>query len=1199
MHIDTNSLEFKMLILSNITKYLIELKLLKELKMKYNELKKKICEELSDYYKYNTILDKEINDFNFEKFIHYSRPIDVIGDPLIKFLKEYIYLKKDVILIKGIKKQLVSFHNKISLSNEKNLILIKALQNYIKVENRIIKLNLNIPLNKLIIDLLFIVKFNTTTDKIEHLKNKLRYLCNIELIPDIDNKILKQVLHSVAATIPELLTPFVPGAPVGFNVPGVLPPLPRALGFPGVSGLPLLPRALGLPGVSGSPLLPRALELPGVSGSPLLPGVSGSPLLSGVSGLPLLQGVSGMEQEGRLEIPRLPVIMGGNINILQKLYYALIFYISKVDKKISLPVTREIIPTHMITPSKLTQKQKVRNTFVKFSDGFIQNLTQKLDQSFNFYDKQIIDHKYISKFNGNILKVDGEYYLFYRFMCTGYKIKPNHPESLSHPWKMWFADQYEGELRQKYYENVILPYNINRRISKFNISLKIDTTAVAKIKIEENGEINVIKDNKYFFYYDNINYYPLIDTRASLINNNIYLTFNIWKHKWSLEKEPKFEKWGECQDRDKQLKSIKPPVSWVAMIACGTIPKQIDINTTLNKIKKCQSEEKGFGPGLCTVYDAKFGGKNWTIFNFNGKRYILYWLYKEFTVLDYDKCLKIQCPIIKFSNKPVIGLTYILNEFDGNMMSGLGSSAIQFNFNEYIGTGHIKIKYMLCTHPLFKKFYNTYIKNKRAEKFLHNTTNPKLNQIYFTFLYTFDPTTFKILKLSNPFLVLEQGKQLDYTIQFASGFNKIGNNYIMTYGEGDVFLKTATFTKDQLDKMLMPEENYKEEFDFYIYEMPAKFSPPIEIEDPKFIPKINKVFEKAQKETFELQELISTNTIKQINCNQKDFGLKITISITGGLTKSRLFVIDQNNVRIILKAYMYKDELSFNKPTNNFNMELSFLKKARKNKITENLTPHLAKQIGDIFICTKDILKDMLKEEDILLIKDTIDSYYNKIKLTYLSYERIGDLCYALRNNIILNSNIFFNVIFQIIFTCATLYVNMNFIHADLHIRNVMFDFDQNYKEDINLYYEYKIVSSNLNKSFYVPVTKYIPKLIDFDKSSYGTLINDDRKLDRIDAVPNGRFRHTIQLLNNIRFKKECDIYKFDKVKEWMDRICVAAGWNINKNDWDIGKGISNDTMSIRNIFNDNVFAKLLIPPGNGNIIKTYTLTISDPNKLN
>ena len=446
-------------------------------------------------------------------------------------------------------------------------------------------------------------------------------------------------------------------------------------------------------------------------------------------------------------------------------------------------------------------------------DASIEDLTFALNEPLNYYDKKMINTVYVPKYNGSIINKDGKYYMIYRYTTYGLENDPFDPDSITHPWRVFFPDYplYNGEVRSRHYFDVLKYYGVDENLHKHGFPLKYDHTGMAEITID-NSKISVVKDNKYFFYYDHNNYFPMVDTRAYVFDEKAYFTFNYWIHKADIPLNlPNFAKsHGKKQIMDK----IKDDNPWVPLIGCYTLDK-IDINKDNNKLQKCNDTLS-----ICSPYDKNVGGKNWILFEYNNKKYIIYYLSDNFTVLDYDKC-KINDENVIHSDKKVDSISRITKKYKG-LHYGLGSSYIKYG-DEYIGVAHLKVCYESNKIPQFHSFFTKYIKGKKAVRYLHTTVSPTTNFCYFIFFYTFNPRTFDVMRISNPFIVKNIDDELTYSLQFASGIIEIPDNkFMVTIGEGDVFVKVITFTKDTIDRLLMPIDVYDKNFDFYLFNISIK-----------------------------------------------------------------------------------------------------------------------------------------------------------------------------------------------------------------------------------------------------------------------------------------------------------------------------------------------------------------------------------------
>jgi hypothetical protein len=225
-----------------------------------------------------------------------------------------------------------------------------------------------------------------------------------------------------------------------------------------------------------------------------------------------------------------------------------------------------------------------------------------------------------------------------------------------------------------------------------------------------------------------------------------------------------------------------------------------------------------------------------------------------------------------------------------------------------------------------------------------------------------------------------------------------------------------------------------------------------------------------------------------------------------------------------------------------------------------------------------------------------MERYINRVKYVIMEYAELPDFCVGLTNNIIKDNKQFKSVLFQIYFTLATLYIDYDFIHGDLHIRNILFTYDLNYVSNSNRYYEYVITDPSGNeKRIYIKVIESLCKIIDFDASSYKGMAELNHKLKNREAIKNsknGGFKYNIHFLNNIIFKPECDIYKFKEILTYItNNILNPLGLGTNKpytNAW-----LESDMMSLKFLYND-LFKDLYDKPNDAKIVRRFNLNITD-----
>jgi len=183
--------------------------------------------------------------------------------------------------------------------------------------------------------------------------------------------------------------------------------------------------------------------------------------------------------------------------------------------------------------------------------------------------------------------------------------------------------------------------------------------------------------------------------------------------------------------------------------------------------------------------------KNWSSFIKNKNIHASIWLTPKHTVV-----IEKYCRIIK---EPNINIFYTSELFYNNtLFFRLGTPAIKFNNNEMIAVGHIM-------------FLGDFVPmNSKAYSFYKENTLPKHpdNLMYMMFIYTFDINTFEILRISPAFYP----PKVTHSIVFPVGITYHDNDYIISYGEGDIKMKLLFMKLETIEDLLRYQGDNEYEF---------------------------------------------------------------------------------------------------------------------------------------------------------------------------------------------------------------------------------------------------------------------------------------------------------------------------------------------------------------------------------------------------
>ena len=191
--------------------------------------------------------------------------------------------------------------------------------------------------------------------------------------------------------------------------------------------------------------------------------------------------------------------------------------------------------------------------------------------------------------------------------------------------------------------------------------------------------------------------------------------------------------------------------------------------------------------------------KNWSLFVVNNKMYTSQWLTPKHTVIP------LQYPACQIVKEPNINVFHKIETFyKGAVKFSLSTPTLQFGPSEMIGVGHVKLfgDYL----PIGTNAYNFYIENI--------LTKDAFNGIYMMFFYTFDPNTFEILRVSSAFYP----PNTTHGIVFAAGLTFFDDDYIISYGEGDIKMKLFFVSPTIINQILYKQNDMYDDY-IFIYNL--------------------------------------------------------------------------------------------------------------------------------------------------------------------------------------------------------------------------------------------------------------------------------------------------------------------------------------------------------------------------------------------
>lgn len=215
-----------------------------------------------------------------------------------------------------------------------------------------------------------------------------------------------------------------------------------------------------------------------------------------------------------------------------------------------------------------------------------------------------------------------------------------------------------------------------------------------------------------------------------------------------------------------------------------------------DKYNDCYSLQNADNRGEALCPKLQDMDKNWSLFVVNNKIYTSDYLTPKHTVITLDDPA---CTVIMEPNINVF--SRIENYYKNTVKCRLSTPAINFNSYEMIAVGHVVLEGDRL--PINTAAYNFNNQNILPK-------HPLNDMIYMMFFYTFDPNTFEILRVSPAFYP----PNTTHGIVFASGLTFYDNDYIISYGEGDVKMKMLFIRPNEIEQLLLPQNVINDDYDF-------------------------------------------------------------------------------------------------------------------------------------------------------------------------------------------------------------------------------------------------------------------------------------------------------------------------------------------------------------------------------------------------
>ena len=246
----------------------------------------------------------------------------------------------------------------------------------------------------------------------------------------------------------------------------------------------------------------------------------------------------------------------------------------------------------------------------------------------------------------------------------------------------------------------------------------------------------------------------------------------------------------------------------------------LQIEQTGNKLSLWSSEPRTLCNNLSHSVE-----KNWSVWEYNDSLNLTYLISPGHVVFNIGE--PISCGLDHSRYKNIFGEVeayYYYNTFssvdaeyrtvsDGveiyynkGVTFSLGTPALPFDANSYIGVGHAKISGVSLNKN----------ENTPAAIFYRESSDmirhPSRDTFYLMYFYTFNPQTFDIIKVSHSFLP----PGTEYGVVFPCGLTMFDSNtFLISYGEADMKMKLLTISRKEIEEMLMDQPfNKPEKYQF-------------------------------------------------------------------------------------------------------------------------------------------------------------------------------------------------------------------------------------------------------------------------------------------------------------------------------------------------------------------------------------------------
>jgi hypothetical protein len=231
---------------------------------------------------------------------------------------------------------------------------------------------------------------------------------------------------------------------------------------------------------------------------------------------------------------------------------------------------------------------------------------------------------------------------------------------------------------------------------------------------------------------------------------------------------------------------------------CGLINEYV-IGSPVKVGREWEMTVQDRGP-LCANLSVH-GEKNWSLWSYNGRDFISYWLAPKHTVFIMEGNIS-RCAA---KMEQEINIFQQVEQFYARkVIFSLSTPALPLGDGTMLAVGHLKIHLDgLRTDTPAHRFVTA----------VADLPHHPFEVIYLMYLYTFNPETFSLLQISNAFLP----PAAKYALVFPEGLTHSDDGrFLISYGEGDVLMKIMAINLETVRSLLYSVENVNPaDFNFY------------------------------------------------------------------------------------------------------------------------------------------------------------------------------------------------------------------------------------------------------------------------------------------------------------------------------------------------------------------------------------------------